>query len=647
MDFTLDQIQQGFDKAKPVPDRKVDKPDDSYSLDQVQEGFKKIAIPTKQAPQPENSPATQLLIDHRNALLAAAQKTTPIMAGHQKNYVGEAEVYDDGSVYYRGEDGKLIPTDPEKHVVLQDPIDSKHKVFNRSKDTNEGTLAGIARLITGAAVTSPIQVVRAGTAGVSGTSKVLEAADRIQTPIPRAALSNNPVVHTTARVVSHLPGGAGPLERGAENMATGLENAAGRAAEIPTGVVSTPEIAGSAAKTGLNETIRPGGALTDKVKAAYDKVDSMLPTPAATKNAALDNTRGIAGKIQTEFEATRKEGIDPTLNEVINAVTHPDGVNYVGLKRLIHNVGEMISTGKIPEGMDAGNLKRLYGSLKDDMREFLLQRRVDGSVPPDAGARVRAWEQANKVAAGVAARREQLAKVLGLTTDRSDEAVFHALMRAGSSGAGADAKLLNMARRSMNPDAWAEVQSAVTNKMGWRVGKGGEHFDPQNFMKDYDGLSDKAKDAFFGPAGSAHRQAIEDIKTVTRRFPQALDLSHRTGEVGHLLATGAALHEPSKLAGVMGTMNIFSRALAKPATAKSLATWAKRYENYALAPGSDARRRQLASATDQFAQVMGRDIDSRKETQKNMATVASKVITPVAIAGHIAKWLWDSVEQHH
>lgn len=655
-EFTLEQVQKGLERVAPVkPTYAPGKPEDSYSLDDIEKVLNEK--PDRQDVI-ENPPAAQLDIDQNNIFTAASQRTTPIMVNHRKNFVSDqVHQMDNGDIYYQDAEGKLIPTDHTKHVVLQDPEDSRYKVFNRTKETNESALAGMARLVTNANVTGAV-----GYKAVKSVApRVLESAERIGATVPRAAATDNPAVHATARIVSKLPGGAGPLEQGAEKMAGSLDNAASRAAEIPVGgVAADVKSAGNAAVEGITETIRPKGALAQKVSDAYDNVDKLILPNKLAAPSKLDNTLAIANRIQHEYEATRKEGFDPALNEVFGAITHPDGVTYLGLKRLIHNVGEMIHTGKIPEGMDEGNLKSLYGALKDDMREF-LRHPGSGKAPFDGAKRVQAWERANKIAAGAGQRRRELARILGVNVDKSDENVFKAIVRAAGNGAGADVELLNKARRAMGEDAWKEISSAVTAQMGRRVTQGGEHFNPLQWLKDYDNMSGKAKELIFGN-NSAHRQAIEDIKTVAERFPAALDLSHRTSDIAHVVTGGALFHQPGKVMQVIGALNVFSRALAKPATAKSLAKWAKRREDYMMAPpqtrqysrggekyyhAPDARRRQLVAATDELAQAVGRDADARKEFNEKLAAVGEKAVTAGVFVQHLVRWLHGGVEHGH
>jgi hypothetical protein len=114
--------------------------------------------PPKMETEDTTSSAEKLLQDFLNQGVAAGQRTTPNIAAHAKNFVSSDTYENDaGQLLYKDPaSGELVPTDSNKHVALKDPSDGKIKVFNRTDDTNEGTLSSLGRILgTGMAAGAP------------------------------------------------------------------------------------------------------------------------------------------------------------------------------------------------------------------------------------------------------------------------------------------------------------------------------------------------------------------------------------------------------------------------------------------------------------------------------------------------------------
>lgn len=672
---SLEEIQKRMQAitVKPTPTERVidptthdmtrgDNPTGSISLDRVKAAQEK----QKEYDSKRVAPGSKSMMDEftrerlttENSQLAGSQRTTPIMSSHAPNFLGEAYEDDAGNAQFMDPvTGTLKPTNHREHVLLQDPEDGKFKVYKRTKDTDTNMLAAIGHIVLPGLVTSnaPRAAKAAGSAVETlGAINRLEDATGVRVPVSRAAASDSSAAHAGARAVSHLPGGAGPLEDAARGMAGQSGEAAERIAGMNTsGRVVSAEQAGGVAAKGLMDEIKPGGVLSQKVKEAYDKVDALMPPEHLAKTSKMENTSRVGWEIQREFASTKKEGLDPAFNQVIEAVISPEGLTYHGVKRLRTMIGEMIDTGKIPEGVSNGHLKRLYGALTDDLREIIKQRRVDGAVPLDAQRRLQLWERANTMAKAASERREKLVSILG-ANNKSDEAIFHSILRLASDKSTANAKLLDLARKSMPKDAWDEITSAAIGRMGRRVTDAGEHFDPGKFLRDYTNMSQRGKDILFGKS-TPHRQALDDLAKISTRWDTALELSHKTGEFGHLGMAVGVVHKPTEMMGAILGFRLLSRAFAKPVTAKSIAKWADRYTNIVLAPRSPkggtgflswtpAQRRVLFQATEHLAASLGRDPDTAEEAMKDMAGAGKKGFTAAAITSHIFKKLWGEVE---
>jgi len=633
----------------PVPGAKTqEKPPEWLTPAQVEDNFNAVDDHKAKAATPKKSETTvgqHMMIDLDNTYRAAAQGVTPILAAHAKNYLGEAEERDDGRYMYKNEKGELVETNNKEHVMLRDPTDQKYKIYKRTKDVEVPKAVSIGHAISPGMVVGAPPINRAATAGsnILNATKRLEEATDVKVPIGRAAASDSEGIHRAARMSSHLPGGAGAFEQSAQATAGRLGQAADRVAEIPLGgVAKDAEGAGNAAREGITRTAEKGGILSQKVDAAYAKVDALMPTSVTP--LPVPETTKTAQKLQTAFESTKKEGIDPAVKEVLGAVTDPKGLTYEGIKNLRTMVGEKIDPRVVGGDVSQGALKQLYGALTKDLREVILQRRPDGSIPPDAIPRLKAWERANKTASAAADRREKLATLLGADT-KSDEAIFHSILRAAQDKSSANAKLLNLARRSMAPDEWSSVTSAVIGRMGRRVTAEGQHFDPAVFIRDYGHIPERSKDVLFGAKGSTLRQSLDDIERISNKWPTVRDMSHRTSELGHLVGAAGVWHKPLEfLTGVALIKNV-SGWLARPATARSVAKWSERYRNFTLRPDEKATRRVLLEATQELAKEVGKDPETAAKARQEMEAAGKTAITGAAIIAHLAKRIYGGIER--
>ena len=82
--------------------------------------------------------------------MSGAQQGTSPHADQYKGKLVSADTFesDSGDVMYRDPStGQVVPTDKSKQVALRDPADGKIKIFDRSTETNEGSLTGAARVL--------------------------------------------------------------------------------------------------------------------------------------------------------------------------------------------------------------------------------------------------------------------------------------------------------------------------------------------------------------------------------------------------------------------------------------------------------------------------------------------------------------------
>lgn len=602
----------------------------------VEEAYKKPELAGTDRPFPPESkmsPSAQMVVGMENNMLGREQRTVPYHHQHVKNYLGDVtSERDDGALYFKDAEGKEQITDKDKQVVLKDPSDGKYKVYKRTSDTDMGAISsgllGLGHVVTEGSGPSALPMKLPVTAAqkVLQATKAVEDTTGVSVPISKAAATDSAIVKGIANTASNIPGGGGPFQQAAARTSSALGQAAEEAARIPTGVVANAEEAGQAARFGLNQRVLPKtadgepGLWQQSVNAAYDKAASKVAPEA---RGALPRTTAVVNQLEKEFKATEQTGSNPAVKDVLGAVTHPEGINLEGFKRLKSQIGQMIQDGVA--GIPNGDLKRLYGALKDDMRAHVI---AEGGVR--AGKN---WDKAETLALVTARNRERLQKVLGVA---NDEGVFGKLLRAaGSTPASADAKLLGLAKRSMSPSEWNEVSSAVVQRLGWRRQGADKVFDPGKFLHDYSTLSTVGRNHLFGTSTQL-RTALDSIAETARLWPKVTALGHPTSEAAHLVGMAGIFHHISSAMKIFGVANGVSRLLARPVTAASTARYLDSYRLWSIKP-----TQSNLTAFNNASRMLAADVDKAEEFRKDAAPYVKGT---ARVVGNTALTLYEALK---
>lgn len=425
--------------------------------------------------------------------------------------------------------------------------------------------------------------------------ELLEAAGRVNVPVPRAVASDSDAVRRLAGGVGEVPILGTPIPK---SVNRGVE-AIGEAAETTArgyGSASGPLNAGEAAAQGMMAWIKGGSQAVDR--RLYDRVDRLV-NPNITRQLA--ETRTEVQSLIREMQVSGGDAHRRAIELVSDAIGRPAGLNYEGLKRLRTEIGARISGDIVPEaGTSMEALKRLYGALTVDLGVLI------GSAGGQRASQ--AFNLANSVHRQIAERRQDLARIVGAQGDVAPERVFERLLTMAQSRNGADFGRLEQARKAMGQAAWGEVASAAVARMG-RDTQGA--FSPQRFITAYGKMSDNGKNALFGRSrGAGLRQALDDIQTVSERFAQLQRMGNPSGtgrvvSVGGLgtAAAGMFVSPMAALTPLIGTSAV-ALALSRPATAKAVSRWANAYLTAATSNTQGAMAvltqasRQLAEALD-------------------------------------------------
>ncbi len=439
-------------------------------------------------------------------------------------------------------------------------------------------------------------------AALTPGEEVAAAGQRLGVDLPRAVTTDSPTLQQVGKVTTNIPLAGGPLRSASEAAITDL----GVAAQDTRAAYGSGSqaAAGAGVREGITENLKSGPIKT-RVGELYDRVDNLVD-PVVT--GAMPNTRNLVNTISgRRVNAALPES--SATKDLETALARPGGMNYEGIKDLRTHYGEMMDgSTPVPQGMSEGEVKKIYGALSSDMRIIIAK----------AGGQdgLRAYQQAENAAKRWSGIRDDLGKILNT---QSEEAIFSKIEAMAGSTARADINLLGRVRGAVGPQHWDEMASAVIGKMGWPPG--GTGFSPDAFLTAYKKMSDEGKRILFRSTDNAsHAQAIDDIAKVSERFKQLNKYANPSG-TGQTVAGGAELFaaakavpaafaggfvEPISLVGGIVGGRILSHVLARPMTARAMATWSKDYAAVA-ANSTPAKVDALEASTKVFAASIGKD----------------------------------------
>lgn len=397
------------------------------------------------------------------------------------------------------------------------------------------------------------------------------AADRLGVDLPRAAASDLTTVQQTGKFLTNIPFGGNPLRNASKQAINQLDDAALKAQRgYGAGDVAA---AGASVRQGIKDFSE--NTLDDLVSKKYDVVDNLVKPDVTAPLSAT--TKAVAGiRARRGAAALPQDGVSTS---IVSDAIGRDGLTYQGIKDLRSTIGGYIKKPQLaPAGADQGELKAIYASLSDDLRNVVKASGGDKAVS--------AFEEANSFAAKTAAEQKALDKIIG---PQSDEGLFSKIQSMAGSTSTADIQNLMRVRKAVSPETWNEMSSAVISKMG-RDADGA--FSPDRFLTAYGKLSTNGKNLLFKTSGKDDlASSLDDIATVSRRFKQLDEFSNPsgTGQAATGVSYFAGLFlEPTTVVSSLVGSRVLANALSKPTSAKAMAKWSQAYEQAALKPSKEA-----------------------------------------------------------
>lgn len=542
-----------------------------------------------------------MVTDFLNQGSAASQGTTPNIGAQTRNLIS-AETFenDAGEVLYRDPaTGQVVPTDQNKQVALRDPADGRIKVYARTAETDEGRLSSAGRLLgTGMASGAPTrlpgvaaQAAREAAPVMTPSQEVSQASQRIGVELPRAVTSDSQATQRVAGAVRNIPVAGDPLVAATSRAVQQLGDKAGEVAAGYGG--GTIAGSGDAARTAIKDYIvGKSAAASSKF---YDKVDELVDRSVLSP---MPNTTVAAQGILSRRQAAGITEPSGAVRRIEEATTRPEGLTYDGIKDLRGYLRELKDNPSIlPADLSGKELNRIYDAVTADLK---------GAVQNAGGQRaLAAFDRANKHYALLSKRREDLARIVGANADAPAERVFDRLVSMASGTSRADIAGLGQARKAIGAEDWNEFVSGIVAQMGRSpASRGapetlqGADFSPERFLTAYNKLSDAGRNMLFrsGGAGSL-ADSLKDIAAVSSRFRELQKFSNPSGTAPNILgaATGVSTVTPLLYGDVvtplvvMGSVlsgRVLASALAKPASASSVARVARTQEALVRRPSS-------------------------------------------------------------
>ncbi|WP_107341604.1 hypothetical protein [Agrobacterium pusense] len=398
------------------------------------------------------------------------------------------------------------------------------------------------------------------------------AAQRLGVDLPRAAASDTTSVQQMGKVLTNVPIGGTPLRNASTRAIQQLDDAAMKAQQA----YGKGDVA--AAGAGIRQGIKDFSAntLDDLVSKKYDAVDNLV-NPKVT--APLSATQNRVNEILAARQQAALPAEGSAAAIVKQAVDRPEGLNYEGVKRLRTEVGQMLKNPQMaPAGTSQDELRAIYGSLSDDLRNVVTKAGGEKAAS--------AFDDANSFAAKTIAEQKNLDKIIG---PQSDEGLFSKIQAMAGSTSRADIHNLARVRQAVSPETWNDMSSAVLANMG-RDAAG--NFSPDRFLTAYGKLSKNGKNLLFRGNGKDDiASSLDDIAAVSARFKQLNQYANPSGTgqaiIGGSYIPGLFVEPASVVSGLVGTRAL-SNVLARPTTAKKLAAWSKAYEMAATKPSATA-----------------------------------------------------------
>jgi hypothetical protein len=297
--------------------------------------------------------------------------------------------------------------------------------------------------------------------------------------------------------------------------------------------------AGAAVQQGANNWL---GRFDRVVSKVYDAIPI-----SDNARASLTRTRGVLADLTSAFDSNPKlaEALKSAKLEQYADALSSGSLSWKDLKAFRTRIGYEIGEQRFSDGPTKDQLRALYASLSDDMRN------TAAAQGPKA---IRAFNRANTIYEKGQERIEgALIRILGDDSKNNPEAAARALQTISKSNGGPNIEQLAQIRASLGKDEhWNEVAGSLIHLMGQPANSAGREFSPQTFVQNYADMAEPARNLLFGDRGRAElRGALDRFVAVNQRLAGTNALRNTSNTVPGLTGSGAV---GTVVAGVMNPL---------------------------------------------------------------------------------------------
>lgn len=445
------------------------------------------------------------------------------------------------------------------------------------------------------------RVPRAPRTPVTAGQRAAATAEDLGAPLPRGLASDSPTIQaTTAKLIS-TPFAGEKIRRAVGDVSEAAGDRVGEIAGQMTGGATDRAAGDVLVRPGLQQVIDDNHAAIDQ---AYGGVRGMIDQNARFTMPRTDATLNAIMRARAEAGHTNPaQGLEQFRNVA-------GGATFNGAHRARVDAREAGNVLVPHPGYNAADYNRLTRAMTEDLRAILR-----AAAKGDAYRAQRAVEAFNQAEHEFGKIAEQNDRLHGLLNSRGEGAI--ATLLGAMKEKGGDIRLLAQLRHSMDPQEFEQIGGTLLHELGHNAASG--EFSLSQFVTNWNKTSDRAKGVLFQPQ---HLQNINDIVNLGEHIKGALkfaNTSHtastfiiyeliRDGVEGGI-AVGAGYLDPTAGAGALAgfaVANLFTRYLASPARASSMAAWSRAYNAAAQRP-TPVRIATFKLATRNMANNLGLD----------------------------------------
>lgn len=396
-----------------------------------------------------------------------------------------------------------------------------------------------------------------------------KTAEELGAPLPVGLATDSKPLQAATKAAQQLPLVGPKITEQAASTVRAAGDRVGEIADDLSGGIVDRASAGAMVRPSIKGVIEGNNSRIDD---AFSALRGMLDKEGTSE---LPTTEKVLKQIVSERKAAGQSNPKAGLEDVHNLVDQ--GASFDGLQRARSDIGNSLSFGTANPGFNAGDLKRVYGAMSQDMEHVVSMSAKEGVDPAEAVAALR---DANSQAAPLIEFNKKLQQLSGIG---SDESLIGTLTKAAQNKTG-NVKLLAQLRQSMPSEDFEQIAGTALSELGHNNSTG--KFSLNQFATKWEGLGDRAKNVLFSPA---HKEALDNIAALGRHLKDADKFANTSNTAGSaawakLIAGGAAAVGALSygdvsllIKGLAGAGAGFGLAkqLAKPAGASTIAKWTR------------------------------------------------------------------------